>query len=74
MSLVYLTNKKNGTSHVYESINYWAKDKKQSHSKRVCIGKLDEAENLIPSKRLAMSPALPHTKQGPVPPCVMNHS
>nr|WP_319219061.1 hypothetical protein [uncultured Trichococcus sp.] len=52
MSLVYVTNKKNGTTYVYESTNYWDKEKKQSRSKRVCIGKLDEAGNLVPSKRL----------------------
>lgn len=65
MSLVYVKNKKNGTTYVYESTNYWDKEKKQSRSKRVCIGKLDEAGNLIPSKRLT-TPLAP-TKQGPVP-------
>ena len=74
MSLVYVTNKKNGTTYVYESTNYWDKEKKQSRSKRVCIGKLDEAGNLVPSKRLAMPPALAPAKQGPVPSTVMKRS
>ncbi|PTQ82710.1 hypothetical protein C8U37_11651 [Trichococcus patagoniensis] len=30
MSLVYVTNKNNGTTYVYESTNYWDKEKKQS--------------------------------------------
>ena len=74
MSLVYVTNKKNGTTYVYESTNYWDKEKKQSRSKRVCIGKLDKAGNLVPSKRLAMPPALAPAKQGPVPSTVMKRS
>lgn len=65
MSLVYVKNKKNGTTYVYESTNYWDKEKKKSRSKRVCIGKLDEAGNLIPSKRLT-TPLAP-TKQGTAP-------
>ena len=74
MSLVHVTNKKNGTTYVYESTNYWDKEKKQSRSKRVCIGKLDEAGSLVPSNRLAMQPALAPAKQGPIPSTVMKRS
>ena len=28
MALVYINNKKNGTTYVYDSINYWDKEKK----------------------------------------------
>lgn len=67
MGLVYVKNKKNGTTYVYDSTNYWDKEKHQSRSKRVCIGKLDESGNLIPSKRFSEpQPVLP-LKRGPVP-------
>ncbi|OQY38398.1 MAG: transposase [Spirochaetaceae bacterium 4572_7] len=67
MALVYAKNKKNGTIYVYESTNYWSKEKQQSRSKRVCIGKLDEVGDLIPSKRFNEPlPVLPK-KRGPVP-------
>ena len=67
MALVYVKNKKNGTTYVYESNNYWDKEKQQSRSTRVCIGKLDEAGDLIPSKRFREpQPTLPQ-KRGPVP-------
>jgi len=64
MSQVYVKNKKNGTTYVYESTNYWDKAKKQSRSKRVCIGKLDEAGQLITSKRLLQPES--EVKPGPV--------
>ncbi|MCP3773617.1 IS1634 family transposase [Paenibacillus sp. MZ04-78.2] len=66
MPLIYLKNKNNGITYVYESENYWDKAKKQSRSRRTCIGKLDsQTGELIPSKRLTAShrPAKP----GPVP-------
>ncbi|SCW87323.1 Transposase DDE domain-containing protein, partial [Paenibacillus tianmuensis] len=66
MPLIYLKNKNNGITYVYESENYWDKAKKQSRSRRTCIGKLDsQTGELIPSKRLTTShrPAKP----GPVP-------
>ncbi|MFB6367960.1 transposase, partial [Paenibacillus elgii] len=66
MPLIYLKNKNNGITYVYESENYWDKAKKQSRSRRTCIGKLDsQTGELIPSKRLSAShrPAKP----GPVP-------
>jgi len=46
-------NKKNGITYVYESRSYWDKEKKQSRSKRVCIGKIDpDTGAFVPSKRL----------------------
>jgi transposase len=68
MAIVHVKNKRNGITYVYESTNYWDKEKKQSRSKRVCIGKLDGAGNMIPSKRLNEQEALACSmKRGPVP-------
>ncbi len=67
MSLVYLKNKQNGITYVYESSGYWDKDKQQARNKRICIGKLDPiTEEFIPSKRLEDETSLPG-KPGPVP-------
>ena len=74
MSLVYVPNKKNGITYVYESTNYWDKEKKQSRSKRVCVGKLDELGNFMPSKRFTIPVELQPTKQGPVPSKTLKHS
>ena len=70
MARVYVKNKSNGTTYVYESENYWDREKKQSRSKRVCIGKLDDAGNFVPSARF--SKPVPESvavtpKRGPVP-------
>lgn len=54
MPLTYLKNKINGITYVYESENYWDKEKQQSRSRRICIGKLDpHTGELISSKRLS---------------------
>lgn len=66
MPLVYVKNKKNGITYVYESENYWDKEKQQSRSRRTCVGKLDPVTGaLIPSKRLSDSSL--RVKRGPVP-------
>ncbi|WP_028977501.1 IS1634 family transposase [Sporolactobacillus terrae] len=70
MSLVYLKNKKNGVTYVYESVGYWDKEKKQTRNHRKCIGKLDpQTGELIPSKKYAetIQKLLTHKKRGPVP-------
>ena len=74
MALVYVNNKKNGTTYVYESKNYWNKEKKQSRSTRICIGKLDGAGNLIQSKRFDESGQILPLKRGPVPVIQIKHS
>ncbi|MDO9534054.1 MAG: transposase, partial [Bacillota bacterium] len=67
MSPVYLKNKKNGVTYVYESSGYWDKDKQQARNTRKCVGKLDPVTGeLIPSKRLEDETMLPG-KPGPVP-------
>lgn len=70
MSLVYLKNKKNGVTYVYESVGYWDKEKKQTRNHRKCIGKLDpNTSEFIPSKKYleTMETLLAKKKQGPVP-------
>jgi hypothetical protein len=53
MSLVYVKNKNNGVTYVYESSGYWDKKKQQARNKRNCIGKLDPVTGeFVPSKRL----------------------
>ena len=70
MARVFVKNKSNGTTYVYESENYWDREKKQSRSRRVCVGKLDDAGNFVPSARF--SKPVPDSvaatpKRGPVP-------
>ena len=70
MARVFVKNKSNGTTYVYESDNYWDREKKQSRSRRVCVGKLDDAGNFVPSARF--SKPVPESvaiapKRGPVP-------
>ena len=70
MARVFVKNKSNGTTYVYESENYWDREKKQSRSRRVCVGKLDDAGNFVPSARF--SKPVPESvaaapKRGPVP-------
>jgi hypothetical protein len=56
MALVYLKNKKNDVTYVYECVSYWNKKKKKSESTRKCIGKLNtETGEIIPSKKLALA-------------------
>lgn len=68
MSLVYLINKKNGFTYVYESTGYWDKEKKQARNHRICIGKLDPATGeIIPSKKRAADENAVVKRPGPVP-------
>lgn len=70
MARLFVKNKSNGTIYVYESESYWDREKKQSRSRRVCVGKLDNAGNFVPSARF--SKPVPESvavapKRGPVP-------
>jgi len=69
MSLVYVKNKLNGISYVYESIGYWDKEKKQARNRRKCIGKLDPVTGiLIPSHKIDLADLSSTTKKrGPIP-------
>jgi len=67
MTLVYVKNKQNGITYVYESENYWDREKQQSRSRRVCIGKLDSnTGKMIPSKRFSTEISLVRTGSVPV--------
>lgn len=67
MSLVYLHNKKNGVTYVYESTGYWDKEKQQARNHRTCIGKLNPVTGeIVPSKKKAQDSPSP-AKRGPVP-------
>lgn len=62
MSLVYVRNKKNQTTYVYESTAYWDKEKQQSRNTRVCIGKL--VDNVfVPNKQYTMQQELEQLRQ-----------
>ena len=60
-------NKKTGTTYVYESVSVWDKEKQQSRSKQVCIGKIDSSTGeFIPSRRLQIeTPVAAVQKAGP---------
>ena len=67
MSIVYVKNKRNGVTYVYESTGHWDKEKQQSRSRRTCIGKLDpDTGVLVPSKRIQVNSVV-DIKPGPVP-------
>lgn len=69
MSRVFVKNKRNGVTYVYESAGYWDKEKKQARNRRKCVGKLDPVtEEVIPSHKLNLADlALVSRKPGPVP-------
>lgn len=68
MSLVYVKNKKNGVTYVYESSGYWDKEKKQARNRRKCIGKVDPVTGeIIPSKKSTEDEASLPKQRGPVP-------
>lgn len=50
VSVIRQTDKRSGITYVYESKAYWDKEKKQSRSKRVLLGKLDpETGEIVPT-------------------------
>lgn len=51
MSVIRQTDKRSGITYAYETQYYWDREKKQSRSKRVCIGKVDpETNDIIPTR------------------------
>ena len=51
MSIVKATNKKSGTTYVYESESYWDKEKKQPRNNRKLIGKIDkQTGEIVPTR------------------------
>lgn len=47
MAIITQTDKRSGITYAYETEYYWDKTKKQSRSKRVCIGKVDPISGKI---------------------------
>lgn len=47
MAIVYQKDNRSGITYAYESKSYWVKELKQSRSKRVLIGRVDEASGEI---------------------------
>ena len=50
MAIIKQYHKDTDTTYVYESTSYWDPEKKQSRSKRRCIGKIDpETGEMVPT-------------------------
>jgi transposase len=76
MSYVYLKNKNNGTTYVYESIGHWIKEKQMCVCDRKCVGKLNPVTNeIIFSKKHieAINQASIISKLGPIPTTETSH-
>lgn len=51
MAIVTQTDKRTDITYAYETQYHWDKEKKQSRSKRVCVGKVDPTTGKIISTR-----------------------
>ncbi len=74
MAIVTQTDKRSGITYAYETTYYWDKEKQQSRSKRVCVGKVDPVSGkIIPTRGRAkkgeskIPKVLPDKKTGPKP-------
>jgi transposase len=69
MSQVFVKNKRNGVTYVYESVGYWDKEKKQARNRRKCIGKMDPVSGqFIPSHKIDLEDLSSQAKKrGPQP-------
>ena len=51
MSIVTQTDKRTGITYAYNTTYYWDKEKRQSRSKRICVGKIDpETGDIVPTR------------------------
>ena len=51
MAIVTQTDKRSGITYAYETTYYWDKEKQQSRSKRICIGKVDPVTGeIVPTR------------------------
>ena len=67
-AIVYQTNKKTGVTYAYESTSYWDKDKKQSRSKRKCIGRVDPVtQEVVPTRKRKTTTSGEKAKRGALP-------
>ena len=72
MSIVTQTDKRTGITYAYDTTYYWDKEKQQSRSKRVCVGKVDpETGDIVPTrgraKKGSKSTSGKSVKTGPKP-------
>jgi len=57
MAIIKQYHKDTDTTYVYESISYWDPEKKQSRSRRKCIGKIDPVTGeMIPTGKRGRKP------------------
>jgi len=57
-NIVYQKNKETGIVYAYENNPYWDKEKKQSRSKRKCIGKVDPVTGeIVPTDGRSKKPS-----------------
>lgn len=67
MAIVTQTDKRSGITYAYETTYYWDKEKQQSRSKRVCIGKVDPVSGkIIPTRGRAKKGEAKSSKPLPV--------
>ncbi len=60
MSIVTQTDKRTGITYAYDTTYYWDKEKRQSRSKRICVGKIDpETGDIVPTKGRAKKGSKP---------------
>ena len=51
MAIITQTDKRSGITYAYETEYYWDKEKKQSRSKRICVGKVDPTTGeIVPTR------------------------
>lgn len=72
MSVVTQTDKRTGITYAYDITYYWDKEKRQSRSKRICVGKIDpETGDIVPTrgraKKGSKSASGKPAKTGPKP-------
>lgn len=67
-AIVYQANKKTGITYAYESVSHWDKVKRQSRSRRRCIGRVDpETHEITPTRKKAEPAVTEKVRRGPVP-------
>lgn len=72
MSIVTQTDKRTGITYANDTTYYWDKEKRQSRSKRICVGKIDpETGDIVPTrgraKKGSKSASGKPAKTGPKP-------
>lgn len=66
MTVITQTDKRSGITYAYETEYYWDKTKKQSRSKRVCIGKVDPISGeIVPTRGRAKKGEIKALKSSP---------